>query len=187
MTRGLRYPPFAKPGASAPKPVATEAELPPIENFLDELPSIDDFLEADYPPIEDFAPSAEDVEQYSEPISAQTEEGWAAGTWQSYDWSSAAALNRNTSSAVDSSDAWSESDWPDPVSVGSSVAGRQSPGGDHASASRSESPTADEIANALDGIAHRIRSGELVIDEHYGTRPEAAMAAALAVLLRMRG
>lgn len=172
MTRGLRYPPFAKPGATAPKPVTTEAELPPIENFLDELPLIDEFLEAaDYPASEDFAPADED---YSEPAAAQSEEGWAAGSWQSYDWSQASALNRSTLSAVDSSDAWSESDWPDPVSVPSA-------------SSRSDGPTADEIANALDGIAHRIRTGELMIDQLQGTPPEAAMAAALAVLLRMRG
>jgi hypothetical protein len=174
MTRGLRYPPFAKPGAPAPKPVPTEVELPPIENFLDELPLIDEFLEAaDYPASEDFAPPAEEVEDYSE-TAQQSEEGWAAGSWQSYDWSAASALNRSTSSAVDSESAWSESDWPDPVST-------------PAASSSSDSPTADEIANALDGIAHRIRTGELVIDQLQGTPPEAAMAAALAVLLRMRG
>ena len=174
MTRRLRYPPFAKPGAPAPKPVTTEEELPPIENFLDELPSIDEFLEAaDYPMIEEFAPDEEQLEEYSAPVAVETEEGWAAGSWQSYDWSSASALNRSTSSAMDSSDAWSDSDWPDPVSIPSS--------------SPSDNPSADEIASALDGIAHRIRTGELVIDQSYGTRPEAAMAAALAVLLRMRG
>lgn len=172
MTRGLRYPPFAKPGAAAPQ--QTEVELPPIENFLDELPSIDDFLEADYPPIEDFAPQTEEEVDDFAPAAQQSEEGWAAGSWQTYDWSAASALNRSTSSAVDSEDAWSESDWPDPVSMPSTR-------------STSDSPTADEIANALDGIAHRIRSGELVIDKLQGTPPEAAMAAALAVLLRMRG
>ena len=44
-----------------------------------------------------------------------------------------------------------------------------------------------EIADALDGIARRIRSGELVIDNLRGTPPEAAMAAALAILLKMQG
>jgi hypothetical protein len=42
------------------------------------------------------------------------------------------------------------------------------------------------VARALDGIAQRIRSGELVIDQLSGTPPEAALAAALAALLRMR-
>src|SRR5690349_689055 len=108
MTRGLRYPPFAKPGAPAAKPVATEEELPPIENFLDDLPSIDEFLDTtDYPPIEDFAPAPEEIEEYGAPVTTQMDEGWAAGSWQSYDWSSASALNRSTLSAVDSSDAWS--------------------------------------------------------------------------------
>jgi hypothetical protein len=174
MTRGLRFPPFAKPGAPAPKPAALEEQLPPIEDFLDDLPSIDDFIDrGDYPPIEDFAPSVES-EQYFEPVAAEPEEGWAAGSWQSYDWSAAAALNRSTSSAMDSSDAWSESEWPDPIRMtGKAV--------------DSGNPSADEIADALDGIAHRIRSGDLVIDQLQGTRPEAAMAAALAILLRMRG
>ena len=173
MTRGLRYPPFAKPGAPVEKPAPAEERLPPIDDFLDELPSIDDFLDfAEYPPIEDFAPEAK-AEEYATPVAAQSEEGWAAGSWQLFDWSSASALNRSTSSAVDSSDAWSESDWPDPVYVH----GRTD----------SDNPSADEIADALTGIAHRIRSGELVIDQLQGTPPEAAMAAALAVLLRMRG
>ena len=174
MTRGLRFPPFAKPGALAPKPAAADEQLPPIEDYLDELPSIDDFLDhEDYPPIEEFAPSEESDEFFEPVAAAEPEEGWAAGSWQSYDWSSAAALNRSTSSAVDSSDAWSESEWPDPVRVPHD--------------SFDSGPSADEIADALDGIAHRIRNGELVIDKLQGTQPEVAMAAALAVLLRMRG
>jgi hypothetical protein len=170
MTKGLRYPPFAKPGTHTPQPVQAEELLPPIDDFLDELPSIDDFLASDEfvaePVLDDYPP---------EPVAAaETEHGWAAGDWQSYDWSSISSLNRSTSSAVDSSDAWSELDWPDPVASTS----RQT---------QSDHPSADEIADALSGMAHRIRSGELIIDNLHGTPPEAAMAAALAVLLRMRG
>lgn len=168
MTRGLRYPPFAKPGTPIPPQAPVEEELPPIDDFLDELPSIDDFLADEFVP----EPVLEDYPQESV-ATAGSEEGWAAGEWQSYDWSSISSLNRSTSSAVDSSDAWSESDWPDPVASSSQSA--------------SGSSSADEIADALTGIAHRIRSGELVIDSLYDTQPEAAMAAALAVLLRMRG
>jgi hypothetical protein len=151
-------------------PVAAPMEevLPSIDEFLDDLPSIDDFLASDPPEIS-HEPPAEEFDYYEEP--ASVEEGWAAGEWQSFDWSSAASLNRNTSSAMDSSNAWSDSDWPEPA----------------ASQYASTNPMADEIADALTGIAHRIRSGELVIDNLQNTPPEAAMAAALAVLLRMRG
>ena len=173
MTKGMKYPPFARPGATPriKTPVAAqpvEEALPSIDEFLDDLPSIDDYLASDPPEISHAPAGVEEFDDFEEP--AQNEEGWAAGDWQSFDWSSAASLNRNTSSAMDSSNAWSDSDWPEPVAQYASV-----------------HPTADEIADALTGIAHRIRSGELVIDKLQDTPPEAAMAAALAVLLRMRG
>ena len=181
MTRGLRHPPFAKPGAPMQKTAHAEEQpqpageqLRPIEEFLDDLPSIDDFLAFDDYSETEPAEAQQELVRYAEAARAPGEAGWADGDWQSYDWSSAASLNRSSSSALDSSDAWSESDWPDPVSYASIRRG-------------SDAPSADEIANALDGIAHRIRSGELVIDNLQGTPPEAAMAAALAVLLRMRG
>ena len=175
MTRGLKYPPFAKPApqqeSRAAESVSREETLPSIDDFLDELPAIDDFLLGE----EDYV-ADQQVESYPAETEAEaaTEEGWAAGAWQSYDWSSVASLNRSTSSAMDSSDAWSDSEWPEPVAH-------------NHSARATDNPSADEIANALDGIAYRIRSGELVIDNLHGTPPEAAMAAALAVLLRMRG
>jgi hypothetical protein len=175
MTKGMKYPPFARPGTPQrmKTPVAdsiapVEEALPSIDEFLDDLPSIDDFLASDPPEIS-LETSPEEFIEYEE--QPNDEDGWAAGEWQSFDWSSAASLNRNTSSAMDSSNAWSDSDWPEPA----------------ASQHASDHPTADEIADALTGIAHRIRSGELVIDNLQGTPPEAAMAAALAVLLRMRG
>ena len=56
MTKGMKYPPFARPGTpqrtKTPAAAAVVAEssapaeeiLPSIDDFLDELPSIDDFL-----------------------------------------------------------------------------------------------------------------------------------------------
>jgi hypothetical protein len=172
MTRGLKYPPFAKPAPHSDQSPPKQEQLPSIDEFLDDLPSIDDFLAEDFTPDVGAESDSEGFIAVSGPESTGAD-GWAAGSWQSYDWSSVASLNRSTSSAVDSADAWSESDWPEPVASHS-----------HGS---SESPSADEIANALDGIAYRIRTGELVIDNLHGMPPEAAMAAALAVLLRMRG
>jgi hypothetical protein len=155
-SRATAYPPFAQPdlnrrmiavpqGAADPP---AEDELPPIEQFIDDLPSIDDYL------------------------SQEDDEGWAVAEWQSYDWSMLSELGHLTSRDSEADASWSSSEWSqgDSNPVGS-------PGG----------PSADEVAAALDGIAHRIRSGELSIDQFHGTPPEAAMAAALAALLRLRG
>ena len=172
--KGLRYPPFAKPSAHVRRAEPAEV-LPSIDEFLDDLPSIDDFLDVDAP-AEIMKPVDLAVTAGSESDEGQTEEGWAPAEWQSYDWGSLSSLNRAIPQGAGSDETWGDADWPEPYPR---VTRAQ---GEHGTA-----PTADEIADALDGIAHRIRSGELVIDKLHGMAPEAAMAAALAVLLRMRG
>ena len=175
--KGFRYPPFAKPGLHGelrPKEVAEV--LPSIDEFLDELPPIDDFLEVGAPAESARAAAWSPVEEQLPVVEMSTEEGWAAGTWQSYDWGSLASLNRAIPEGAGADETWGAADWPEPYSTASR------PRGD-----RGASPSADEVADALDGIAHRIRTGELIIDNLQGMPPEAAMAAALAVLLRMRG
>jgi hypothetical protein len=176
MTSGMRFPPFARPGrrVSTPTAAAQVAEtLPSIDEFVDELPAIEDFL-ADQPPAIPVADSWEEPSPQSTPQVSAPAEGWAAGEWQSYNWDSLSALKRDNprQSAAES---WGDSDWPLDETDSRNALGN------------SITPGADEIANALDGIARRIRSGELVIDNLHGTPPEAAMAAAIAVLLRMRG
>ncbi|HMA22243.1 MAG TPA: hypothetical protein VKO87_15655 [Gemmatimonadaceae bacterium] len=151
-------------------------EIPSIDAFLDELPAIEDFLMIDAADdVMENAPA--DVEMMDDLLAPEVEspqeEGWARGSWQSYDWGSVAALSRNASEPVDVSESWSDTRWP------LDVAPQYSSG--------ETTPNADEIADALDGIARRIRSGELVIDNLRGTPPEAAMAAALAILLKMQG
>ena len=170
--KGAKYPPFARPvpverGTLRPEPDA----LPSIDDFLDELPSIDDFLAHDFLP-KDYP--AEEPVAFEPEEQQEIEPGWAAGSWQNYDWASLASLNRSESGDT-AAEAWRDSEWPEPQPARES---RAFP---------SSSPTADEVADALDGIARRIRSGELVIDNLHGTPPEAAMAAALAIVLRMRG
>ena len=173
--KGLRYPPFAKPGSHVQvnRPEVAEV-LPSIDDFLDELPSIDDFLDVDAP-ADIVEPDSAPVAAEWSPAESQSEAGWAAGDWQSYDWGSLSSLNRAIPPGAGADETWGDADWPEPYPA----ARRNAPHG--------ASPSADEVADALDGIAHRIRSGELVIDNLHGTPPEAAMAAALAVLLRMRG
>ena len=181
--KSLRYPPFAKPSPLMEAPARlTEASrqeaaevLPSIDEFLDDLPSIDDFLDVAAPAV--IAQLADVEVTPSVAIDTpRSEEGWAPAEWQSYDWGSLASLNRAIPHGAGSDETWDDADWPEPYP-------RSSP----APVDRGATPTADEIADALYGIAHRIRSGELVIDNLHGTPPEAAMAAALAVLLRMRG
>ena len=174
--KGLKYPPFAKP---APPMEArrqqVEEVLPSIDEFLDELPLIDDFLDMDAP-AEIVRTVDMEVADVGGIEGSGLESGWAATDWQSYDWGSLSSLNRAIPHGAGSDETWGDADWPEPY-----------PKASHAHANRGTTPTADEIADALDGIAHRIRSGELVIDNLHGMPPEAAMAAALAVLLRMRG
>jgi hypothetical protein len=174
----MRFRPFAGPSARS-------AESSPVSTVPDELPSIDDFID-ELPPIEIFLAEepAESSQEFTEvpepavhqPLSVDTAaQGWAEGDWQSYDWDSLSSLGRHPAGRPTAAESWGESEWPseDPGSV-------QQPAG-------SASAPADEVADALEGMARRIRSGELVIDNLHGTSPEAAMAAALTVLLRMRG
>lgn len=176
MSRTLRHRPFARP-AERSVGVAAPAvdEIPSIDAFLDELPPIEDFLMVEAADVMEYAaPPVDMMEELPEPeVESPSEEGWARGSWQSYDWGSVAALSRNASEPVDVSESWSDTRWP--LDVGSQYSSGET------------TPNADEIADALDGIARRIRSGELVIDNLRGTPPEAAMAAALAILLKMQG
>ena len=135
-------------------------DYPLIEQFLDELPSIEDYLEdapvqSEITPAPAFVPAEHDAE------------GWAISAWQSYDWNSLAHLGRPSSDLMMMpEEAWAEG----PLSI-----------------SASAGPSADEVAAALDDIAQRIRTGELPIDHLRNSGPEAAMAAVIAAMLRLRG
>ena len=172
MQRTTLFPPFATPVGRAEPVHPRQDSLPSIDEFLDELPPIEDFVEVqsaepyEYPEPDASAPD-EGITgvPVATGIPAAPPDGWAPAEFQSYDWDSLAALTRSGQRQT-AAESWSDADWPSPSEV---------------------PPTADEVASALDGIARRIRSGELVIENLYGTQPEAAMAAALAILLRMRG
>jgi hypothetical protein len=64
-------------------------ELPPVEHFLDPLPSVNDF-----------APEAE---------RHLSESGWVETDWQHYDWRAAAALGE--ASVDEASTAWDATNW----------------------------------------------------------------------------
>jgi hypothetical protein len=165
------HPPFAQPdpGRRAMPATAASAEaapppaMPSIDEFVDDLPLIDEFLmEAEVAPALPYAPSR----AIAPSTALETdEEGWAAADWQSYDWSRIASLGAPAPEAVEAHAAWSSTDWD----------------------SAARGLPAHEVAAALDEIARRIRSGELSLERFHGTPPEAAIAAVFAALLRTKG
>jgi hypothetical protein len=118
----------------------------------------------EFPPIEQFLDELPSIEDYlaDEPAQVIAAEGWADTGWQSFDWEGVASLAERK------------------------VPAAPQPRRDAEWAVRAESTNAREVADALDRIAMRIRAGELPVDQFRGTPPEAAIAAALASLLRLK-
>lgn len=155
---------------AAESPFVTEAqdteneyELPPIEHFTDTISGEDTLgLEGNGEAMTDaFEPSASETESGSY--------GWEETDWQRYDWRSAAALGDTGDPAASS--AWAETDWGSPASAAKDV----------------RDSAARAIADALDGIARRIRDGDLVIPQPPVVPPDpATIAATLAAILGVR-
>ena len=177
-----------------------EEEPAPISDFMRVAApaSIADFLApetsfettspvSDYelPPIEHFTESAEEqgmytaeasAAEFADPFAAGEPEaevdsfGWEETDWQRYDWRSAAALGETTD--PEASSAWAQTDW--------GIAGTPPPKDPRESA-------AQAIADALDGIARRIREGDLALPSAPGGVPDpATIAATLAALLGVK-
>ena len=137
-------------------------DLPPIEHFIDPIgdEAVPVAHRYDLPSEDPFADPA--------PPSVADEHGWEETDWQRYDWRSAAALGEAGDPAANS--AWAQTDWENPGS------GR-----------RARESAAQAIADALDGIARRIREGELVMPQPPAAVPDpATIAATLAALLGVR-
>lgn len=140
--------------------------MPSIDEFVDDLPLIDEFL------LESSAHVTTPVQtQGANTGDTTTDEGWADADWQSYDWSRLASLGAPAPEAAAAHAEWSSTNWD---------AGR-------GRRTESEHLREDEVADALDEIARRIRSGELSLRQFRGSPPEAAIAAAFASVLRSRG
>lgn len=179
------HPPFAAPESKTTTRSARVETLPSIQEYLDELPSIEDFVHRgplDLPLIADFVvddfAAAAPQRSYNADWFQQEEydaDGWALAGWQDFDWTGASKLGVSSQATDEANSAWDTIGWNIPARAPQST-----------SRAGHAAPSPDEVAQALDGIARRIRSGELVINQLSGTPPEAAMAAALATLLRMR-
>ena len=187
-TQPPRFAPFAGP---APRPPIilegaadppAEDDFPPIEQFLDEYPSIDDYLaeeeaEAVSPEV---AVATVDPEP---PLSSAEPDEWAAAEWQSYDWNGLASLAPREEEQSRPEAEWGdENEWPEPAPETFTTQSI----GEGLSVTATEGSGAEEVARAFDDMARRIRSGELTIDQLRTSSPEAAMAAALAAMLRLR-
>src|SRR5205085_10413698 len=136
-------PPFAQPdpGRHATTEMAPAEEvpethdLPSIDQYVDELPLIDEFL-ADPAQPEKPTPGEN---RHSGGL-ATDDEGWAVADWQSYNWSGIASLGAPAPEEVEAHAAWSTTTCD-------------------SSTGRSRGLQRYEVAAALDEIARRIRSG----------------------------
>ena len=155
-----------EPGATDELYSDSANDMPSIDQFVDDLPLIDEFL---------FEPSAPvDIRvkaQGAQTSDTAADEGWADADWQSYDWSALASLGAPAPEAAEAHAAWSSTNWD-------AGGGRRT---------ESEHLREYEVAAALDEIARKIRSGELSLHQFRGSPPEAAIAAAFASVLRSRG
>lgn len=144
-------------------------ELPPVEHFLDPLPSVDYFAaEADANPAGARPGAGDDPASKSARGPDPSEGGWGETDWQRYDWRAAAALGET--GVDEATTEWAATDW-------------------EATGHRSREPrqsAANAIATALDEIARRIREGDLSSSGPGPVTDPATIAATLAALLGVR-
>jgi len=154
-------------------------ELPPITRYLYDFKT--DLPEPPYQPLTfggaPSEPVLESIEWKSPfaatevtPESEREQSGaWILEEWEQYDWKKAATLTSDPDIAA-AQQAWGDLDWD-----GSPGAGGQS---------RHRPP--EMVASILEGIAQRIRSGDLRVSGSPGMTDEAALTAVLAALLGVR-
>jgi hypothetical protein len=143
---------------------AQEDELPPVEHFVDPLPSVGDYAHeatADGRETENYG-FAEAAVSTTEPSDGGE---WGDTDWQQFDWRSAARLGETGD--MEATNAWAATDWD---ASGAKPHERR--------------PTAAQaLAIALDEIARRIRDGEVVLPIGGTPSDPGSIAASLAALL----
>jgi len=137
-------------------------ELPPVEHFMDAPPG---------DPSVAFEVNDEPVAQTpgSAPSGGPDTSEWSEADWQQFDWRSAAALGDATN--PEASSAWLETNWEK-----APPKGRDGPA----------ETAAKAIADALDGIARRIREGDLSLPSPGSINGPGDIAATLAKLLGVK-
>jgi hypothetical protein len=160
-----------RPVLSANDPFAAdfaseEEELPPVEHFVDPMPSVGEYgvdqsVETEAADSFGFAPA-----EVSEATASDGGE-WGETDWQQFDWRSAARLGETGD--TEATNAWAATDWDASVPQ-----------------PRQRRPTAAQaLATALDEIAKRIRDGELALPMSGMPSDAGSIAASLAALLGM--
>jgi hypothetical protein len=144
-------------------------DLPPVEHFLDPLPSVQQFVpNAESEPSDPWPVESGETAPIAERVPDVSEGGWIETDWQHYDWNAVAALGE--SAERQASNDWATTDWDGTVQP-----------------ARDPRPTAAQaIATALDAIAQRIREGELAVAGSGATPDPAKIAAAVAALLGVK-
>lgn len=156
-------------------------ELPPITRYLYDFKS--EQSDTDFPPLEYNPPKTYDSPrepvlesiEWKRPVSAEArttpaerETGsWILEEWEQYDWRKAATLTADPD-IVAAQSAWDDLDWEDDT--------------------RGQGPRRqpDMVATILEGIARRIREGDLRVGGSPRMTEEAALTAVLAALLGVR-
>lgn len=147
--------------------VSVPPSIRPIEEFPDNLPSIDEFA-----PTKAFAPVPVEEQGWpswggEEAVAAPAGE-WGSTDWQGFDWAGVASLSGGSVDLA-AAQAWATTDWDnprDPV--------------------RPTQSAAEALAEALNQIAVRIRAGEVRLPGSDRVKDESAIAATLAALLGVR-
>lgn len=151
-------------------------DLPPITRYLYDYkvgPGEPAFQPMEFEP----EPVLQSIEWRSpfaaEPVSPAAERehtgAWILEEWEQYDWKKAATLTADPDVAA-AQQAWGDLDWE----------------GDAEAAGEARQRPPEIVATILEGIAQRIRSGDLRVNGAWGMTDEAALTAVLAALLGVR-
>ena len=147
-------------------------ELPPITRYLYDFKT--EQTEPPFQPLEFGDPREPVLESIewkrpvaAEPVAADRETGsWILEEWEQYDWKKAATLTADPD-IVAAQQAWGDLDWEEDA-------------GDP----RQRQP--EMVATILEGIARRIRAGDLRVSGSPEMTDEAALTAVLGALLGVR-
>lgn len=103
------------------------------------------------------------------PAEREQSGAWILEEWEQYDWKKAATLTADPD-IVAAQQAWGDLDWEGDADGGGEVRQR----------------VPEMVATILEGIARRIRSGDVRVNGKPGMTDEAALTAVLAALLGVR-
>lgn len=154
-------------------------ELPPITRYLYDFNA--EPRDVPYQPLELDAPREPVLEsiEWKSPYAAADElpapgereqsGSWILEEWEQYDWKKAATLAADPE-LVAAQEAWGDLDWE----------------GDNEAAPHSRQRPPEIVASILEGIARRVRSGDVRVQGSPGMTDEAALTAVLAALLGVR-